>query len=77
MTADFMTFLPLLQKLKDLDIEVIIEIGTEFYHKYKKVNIDEKYQKLQNSQNMVKVMKGKPEEIHLQRGSWSYLDILK
>jgi hypothetical protein len=43
MTADFMTFLPLLQKLKDLDIEVIIEIGTEFYHKYKKVNIDEKY----------------------------------
>lgn len=40
MTTDFMTFLPLLQKLKDIDIEFVIEVGTEFYHKYKKVNIN-------------------------------------
>lgn len=61
MTTDFMTFLPLLQKLKDIDIEFVIEVGTEFYHKYKKVNINERFEKLQNNQNILKSMKGKPE----------------
>lgn len=37
---DFITSLPLIQKLKDLDLDTLIKQGTKLFHKYKKIDIN-------------------------------------
>lgn len=46
MTNDFTASLPLLQKLKDLDIDQVIDQGTQIFNKYKNMEIDQEYEKL-------------------------------
>ncbi len=59
MENDFITSLPLIQRLKDLDVEELIKHGTKLFQKYKRVNIKEKFKELiaENSkeQEMIKI----------------------
>lgn len=78
MNNDFTTSLPLIQKLKDMDVEEVLDIGTQLYEKYRMVKIYEEFEKkIAKDKNSTKEMIGMAESIHLTRGSWSYADILK
>lgn len=46
MENDFITSLPLIQKLKDLDIENLVKTGTKLFNKYKRKNINEEFNEL-------------------------------
>jgi hypothetical protein len=37
---DFTTSLPLIQKLKDMDVEEVLDIGTQLFDKYRWVKIN-------------------------------------
>ena len=45
MNNDFTTSLPLIQKLKDMDVEEVIDIGMQLYDKYRQVKINEEFEK--------------------------------
>jgi hypothetical protein len=40
MESDLVTSLPIIQKLKDLDIENLLKVAEKLYEKYKKRNIN-------------------------------------
>ena len=39
MESDFISALPIIQKLRDMDVEQVIKLGTKLYEKFRKVNI--------------------------------------
>ena len=43
---DFITILPTIQKLRDANVNRIIEIATKLYDKYSRVNIEKLYHKM-------------------------------
>ncbi len=43
MENDFITSLPIIQKLKDVDTEQLIKMGTKLFNKYKRRNINEEF----------------------------------
>lgn len=43
---DFASVLPAIQKLRDVNVMKIIEIGLKLYEKYSKVNIEKIYHKM-------------------------------
>jgi len=43
---DFITSLPLIQKLKDLEVDKLIKDGRKLFNKYSRVDINEKFNEL-------------------------------
>jgi len=41
MENDFITSLPIIQKLKDLDVDHLLKTGSKLFNKYKRKNINE------------------------------------
>jgi hypothetical protein len=41
MENDFITSLPIIQKLKDLDLDQLLKTGAKLFSKYKRRNINE------------------------------------
>lgn len=72
-----MTSLPIIQKLRDMDIDQVIEIGTDFFNKYKKININKEFEKSLANDFSLQGKLGKADEIHSKRGRWSYAEMLK
>lgn len=46
MENDFITSLPLIQKLRDVDIETVIKLAIKFFNDYKRKNISQMYEEL-------------------------------
>lgn len=46
MKNDFIAALPLIQKLRDLDVEQVIKLGLKLYEKYRKIDIEKVFLKL-------------------------------
>ena len=46
MENDFIGALPIIQKLKDIDVEQVVKLGTKLYEKYRKVNIDKLFDRI-------------------------------
>lgn len=46
MENDFITSLPLIQKLRDVDIETVISLAIKFFNDYKRKNISQMYEEL-------------------------------
>lgn len=46
MDKDLTVSLPLIQKLRDMDIDEVIEKGTQLFYKYHQININDEYQKI-------------------------------
>ena len=46
MSGDFITTLPLIQKLRDLEVDGVIKLGLKLYEKYHRVNMDKLFLKL-------------------------------
>lgn len=88
MQNEFTTSLPLIQKLKDLDLKKLIKMGSDLYKKYQKINIDEKFSQLTENKAIqididIEKSKAKGQERDQVEGkeqkqsSWSYADLLK
>ena len=46
MKNDFIAALPIIQKLRDLDVEQVIKLGLKLYEKYRKIDIEKVFVKL-------------------------------
>lgn len=76
MENDFITSLPIIQKLKDVDTEQLIKMGTKLFNKYKRRNINEEFAQLisKNSKQQELVQ---AEVSQSKQKVWSYAEVLK
>lgn len=76
MENDFITSLPIIQKLKDVDTDQIVKVGTKLFNKYKRRNINDEFAEL-ISKNSKQQQLVKAEVSQAKLKSWSYAQVLK
>ena len=75
MENDFIGALPIIQKLKDIDVEQVVKLGTKLYEKYRKVNIDKLFDRIIEEEEKIKNIQ-KVKNLEKQK-KWTYNDLLK
>jgi len=76
MQGDFIAILPLIQKLRNVDVHLVIKYGNKIYEKFSKVNIQKLAKKIEEEKK-IQNEKCKMIDNDAKGKSWNYADLVK
>ncbi len=76
MESDFIAILPLLQKLKSVEIGLVVKYANKIYEKFNKVNIEKLAKKIEE-QKSIQNEKAKILDNEAKGKSWNYAELVK
>jgi hypothetical protein len=79
LTHDFINILPALQKLRDVNVNRILELGNRLYDKYSRLNIEKLYVQMNQEieRKRSESERGREEERERERGRWNYSSLVE